>query len=73
MFAAHCTGHGTDVLLSEQRIVAMHRTATEHIVEFRCWCGTIGRFTEPVVRSDRGSGPDVALAADDELAGGQLA
>lgn len=42
MFSVHCPTHGTEVLLSERRIVRIEPAEGGHELHWRCWCGTEG-------------------------------
>ena len=42
MFSVQCPTHGTEVLLSEQRIEAIVPVTGGHLLRWRCWCGTAG-------------------------------
>ena len=46
MFAAYCTTHETEVLLTERRITGIRVEADTVEVSFVCWCGTEGSFSE---------------------------
>ena len=47
MFAAYCTTHETEVLLTETRITGIRVEADTVEVSFVCWCGTAGSFSDP--------------------------
>jgi hypothetical protein len=47
MFSAHCSQHGTEVLLTERRIISIEVEADTVLVRFRCRCGTEGEFRDP--------------------------
>ncbi|MFP3900069.1 MAG: hypothetical protein ACLFXM_04390 [Acidimicrobiia bacterium] len=42
MFTAHCPRHGSDVLLSETRILAIDNSGDRMRVRWVCWCGHVG-------------------------------
>ncbi|HEY8526193.1 MAG TPA: hypothetical protein VIL48_14580 [Acidimicrobiales bacterium] len=42
MFFVHCPVHGSEVLLSERRIVGLDRTEDGVTVQWECWCGHRG-------------------------------
>lgn len=42
MFTAHCPRHGSDVLLSETRILAIDNSGDRMRVSWVCWCGHVG-------------------------------
>jgi hypothetical protein len=47
MFAAYCTTHETEVLLTERRITRIRVEEDSVEVSFTCWCGTEGSFSDP--------------------------
>jgi hypothetical protein len=71
MFAAHCTTHGTEVLLTERRITGITVGPDTVTVAFTCWCGTPGTFVDP--RLPAGSAPDLPGASHHVLGRRQLA
>ena len=42
MFSVHCPRHGTEVLLSEGRIVGIDQARDGMTVRWVCWCGHAG-------------------------------
>lgn len=42
MFSVHCPIHGSEVLLTERRIVGLDRSADGVTVRWECWCGHRG-------------------------------
>ena len=42
MFTVHCPRHGSDVLLSESRILDIDNSGDRMRVTWRCWCGHLG-------------------------------
>jgi hypothetical protein len=42
MFSVNCPRHGSEVLLSESRILGIDRTADGLLVRWVCWCGHLG-------------------------------
>lgn len=44
MFEVFCPEHGTRVLLTIARIEKLHNTPAGIVLEWRCWCGTVGRL-----------------------------
>ena len=53
MFSVHCPTHGTEVLLSERRIVAITPTEDGQELRWRCWCGTEGMTFVPRLMAGR--------------------
>ncbi len=47
MFSVHCPTHGTEVLLSERRIVSIDPAEGGQQLAWRCWCGTEGTTFVP--------------------------
>lgn len=47
MFSVECPTHGTEVLLSERRIVGLRSSSEGHTLRWRCWCGTEGSTVLP--------------------------
>ena len=48
MFAVHCHGHGSRVLLDTSRIEAIRNTPGGPVVDWRCWCGARGHLSHGV-------------------------
>ena len=71
MFAAYCTTHETEVLLTERRITGIRVHADTVEVSFVCWCGTEGSYSDPRVLD--GSAPDLTSPAHHVLGRRQLA
>ena len=71
MFAAYCTTHDTEVLLTERRITGIRVEAETTEVSFVCWCGTEGSFSDP--RITAASAADLAGPSDHVLGRRQLA
>jgi hypothetical protein len=42
MFSVDCPRHGSEVLLSESRILGIDRTGSGLTVRWVCWCGHVG-------------------------------
>jgi len=42
MFSVNCPRHGSEVLLSESRILGIDRTGDGLMVRWVCWCGHVG-------------------------------
>ncbi len=42
MFSVNCPRHGSEVLLSESRIVGIDTTSDGMKVRWVCWCGHVG-------------------------------
>jgi hypothetical protein len=42
MFTVHCPRHGSEVLLSERRIVGLDASGDGMTVRWVCWCGHQG-------------------------------
>jgi hypothetical protein len=42
MFTVHCPRHGSEVLLSESRIVGLDPSGDGMTVRWECWCGHRG-------------------------------
>lgn len=42
MFTVNCPRHGSEVLLSESRILAIDRAGDALKVRWVCWCGHVG-------------------------------
>jgi hypothetical protein len=42
MFSVNCPRHGSEVLLSESRIVGIDTTGDGMKVRWVCWCGHVG-------------------------------
>ncbi|HZA78782.1 MAG TPA: hypothetical protein VE623_20590 [Acidimicrobiales bacterium] len=42
MFSVHCPRHGSEVLLSESRILSIDTTGDGLAVRWVCWCGHVG-------------------------------
>ena len=42
MFSVNCPRHGSEVLLSESRILGIDRTGDSLTVRWVCWCGHVG-------------------------------
>jgi hypothetical protein len=42
MFSVDCPRHGSEVLLSESRIVGIEPTGDRLTVRWVCWCGHVG-------------------------------
>jgi hypothetical protein len=42
MFSVNCPRHGSEVLLSESRIVGIDATGDGVNVRWVCWCGHVG-------------------------------
>jgi hypothetical protein len=42
MFSVNCPRHGSEVLLSETRILGIDRTGDGLTVRWVCWCGQLG-------------------------------
>jgi hypothetical protein len=42
MFSVHCPRHGSDVLLTERRIVGLEPSSDGITVRWVCWCGHQG-------------------------------
>jgi hypothetical protein len=42
MFTVHCPRHGSEVLLSERRIVGLDASGDGMTVRWVCWCGHHG-------------------------------
>ena len=42
MFTVHCPRHGSEVLLSERRIVGIDASSDGMTVRWVCWCGHQG-------------------------------
>lgn len=60
MFEVYCPAHGTAVLLSIGRIEHIHSTPRGLALDWRCWCGQVGRTIggrTPVARRS-GARPD---------------
>ena len=71
MFAAYCTTHETEVLLTERRITGIRVHADTVEVSFVCWCGTEGSYSDPRVLD--GSAPDLPGPSHHVLGRRQLA
>jgi hypothetical protein len=71
MFAAYCTTHETEVLLTERRITGIRVEADTVEVSFVCWCGTAGSFSDP--RITAASAAHLARPSDHVLGRRQLA
>jgi|tagenome__1003787_1003787.scaffolds.fasta_scaffold17775423_2 hypothetical protein len=57
MFAARCDREGTQVLLTERRIIEVRVEPKFIHVRFVCWCGSEGSFTEPRWSASNLTGP----------------
>jgi hypothetical protein len=42
MFSVHCPRHGSEVLLSERRIIGLDPSDDHLTVRWVCWCGHVG-------------------------------
>jgi hypothetical protein len=42
MFSVNCPRHGSEVLLSESRILGIDCTSDGLMVRWVCWCGQVG-------------------------------
>ena len=74
MFAAYCTTHETEVLLTERRITGIRVEADTVEVSFVCWCGTEGSFSDPRISlRPTASAADLARPSDHVLGRRQLA
>jgi hypothetical protein len=43
MFQVHCPAHRSRVLLTTRRITVLLNTGAGVVVQWRCWCGHVGR------------------------------
>jgi hypothetical protein len=42
MFTVHCPRHGSEVLLSQSRIIGIDNSGDRPQVNWVCWCGHVG-------------------------------
>ena len=47
MIQAHCPRHGGNVFVPMSQIEAVHSIGAEHVVRWRCTCGTRGTTSFP--------------------------